>query len=276
LQQWDIYFSLDSFKQLYWPADAEVTPTTLRDNGTMLSLEVQIKKMSLFPEFFAKLQTSIGPFEQMYREGGRLDSPWLDKWIMDTDHTDSEKKDALRSCFGVFTCSRCTHVDAFPKILNHICRLGDPISTESYPAPLDATKYEINAREVLHVTSILNAADLSETTFTEREFAPLAQAHEELEKLGNGFSCTGCSPGFESLARDWVGMVSSTSLFPSRASLTLPMSQLNHILKPSHRLSLGYHKGAWPSQPDHIVLETPAEAQLRLLKSVHRSFSTFS
>jgi len=207
LQHWEVYFSLDSFKQLYWPADAEVTPTTLRDNGTMLALEVQIKKESLFGDFFSKIQQSIGRIEGIYREGGSIQSPWLDKWLSDTDHTDSEKKEALRSCFGVFTCSRCTHVDAFPRILSHICRFGDPISTESHPAPLDPTKYEVGLRELLRVTSILNAADMSETSSTDNEFGPLAQPHEELEKLGSGFSCTGCSPGFDNIARDWVGMV---------------------------------------------------------------------
>ncbi|GAA5951187.1 hypothetical protein JCM3765_002410 [Sporobolomyces pararoseus] len=240
LASWDDYQNLESFKALYLPAEAEVVPTTLFDNGPTLAREIQLKKQSLSGEFFSNFRLTLSVLESTRQTIGQ-DEPYLEsgKWLRE-DFSEEEQTEVLETCLAIFACIRCDSLDTFPQILNHQC-----VGSAGGVAPLRPGSYHVRTAslktlvQVIGVSPLKDSVEVDETGMN--DLKPLRIQHERLEELGNGFSCTKCPPSFDSLARNWLGIT-------------------EHLVK-------GIHPTAPESLSAYIVYEPPSVAQLRLLKA---------
>ncbi|GAA5854556.1 hypothetical protein JCM3766R1_006075 [Sporobolomyces carnicolor] len=265
---------LESFKALYKPADADVGPTTLVDHTDELAAEIARVKEEQYHKFFDCYANDMGLWETALRlRTSGLTAPIFfpadeRKWLRpdsapprpeeDYVFTSEDKKSVLASSFAVFECSECRILDTYPKILDHVCSAASP-------APLAADMYKVSPTTATQAMAIVALARLDPRVLeTEEEgggrprrleFGEMAYvSHAEMDALGNAFSCTLCPPTFSSLARNWLGI--------AEHCLTADY----HDLKCSGPGPRQYRAEMCPNGAHGIVFETPAVAQLRLLK----------
>ncbi|GAA6022583.1 hypothetical protein JCM11491_000692 [Sporobolomyces phaffii] len=248
LPVWDDLATLDSFKDLYWPAEAEVGPTTLVDNVAVVGAELRAKKAALFPEFFELVRSSLAGIEGRHRDRGKIDAPYFAHWLTE-EFSDAEQHAALATCLALFECTQCRALDTFPNVLSHPCvdskreLVSGAAVAPTFAGRASAAQYEVPCSSVCAALRVVGAAGLADdvadptaSIYMSPDLSPLAVPHDALERLGNSFSCVDCPPTFDALARNWIGIT-------------------NH--------SLDYRHATLHS----IVYETPALAQLRLLKA---------
>ncbi|GAA5914497.1 F-box protein [Sporobolomyces salmoneus] len=244
LTSFENYGTLETFKNLWYPAEARVGPTTFADHGFEIAQELQEVKESKFEVFFDILRRRI--FEHALTEDGDPAIPFLPEMKSSSEeYSTQEKKEILNSTLAIFNCVLCRHIDTFPKILDHYCSSGP----DAPFAPFGAFAYYVNIPTIVGVAQTLSiclgsiSLDNLSGPIT-RPSDVLQVPHEELEKLGNGFSCKTCPvPSFDSLARSWIGIT-------------------------AHHLKWQHTSAAHDTRiDDQIVYEPPAVAQLRLLKA---------
>lgn len=273
LSSWSIYESLESFKALYYPPDAEVGHSTFVDNGSILAQELNLKKEALAVDFFDILRTSIGATEHARRDVLGQEEPYLgEKWFTE-DFTEEEKREALETCLAVFTCSRCRTIDTFPTILNHTCPSG-PNGFASFYPPTYSSLHNVlrTLNELIYLTPCSDSVPPADQIEENQNDLPALQLpHDSLEVLGNGFSCTSCPPSLDGLARSWIGIVSlerflllprTDQLNASRPYPPPLLIQTQHLLSDTHM----YRSAAGSTVSNSVVYESPALAQLGLLK----------
>lgn len=214
LAGWDDYQSLESFKDLYLPAEAEVVPTTLVDNGPTLARELQIKKESLSGQIFLLFKYMLSGYETNIQPDDEEGEPFLEsgKWLKES-FSEEEQAEIFKTCIATFSCTRCDSIDKFPQILNHHCDSVGGV------ASLNPSYYLVRLPHLKALAKVVTASPLKDSVEVDdpviNDLRPLRIQHERLEELGNGFSCTMCTPSFDSLARNYLGIVGSTSLYIS-------------------------------------------------------------